>query len=62
MASGKRYAESRKDGDAGRTRKSLTGYTQTYLRFTWTLSATMLTMTYGLWAFDLTQTSGSVSR
>lgn len=60
MASGKRYAESRSDAELGTTRKSLTGYTQTYLRFTWTLSATMLTMTYGLWAFDLDQSSGSV--
>jgi decaprenyl-phosphate phosphoribosyltransferase len=60
MASGKRYAESRMEGDLVSMRRSLAGYTQTYLRFVWTLSATMLIMTYGLWAFELHEESGSI--
>jgi decaprenyl-phosphate phosphoribosyltransferase len=60
MASGKRYAESRMEGDLASMRPSLAGYTQTYLRFVWTLSATMLVMTYGLWAFEMRDSSGSV--
>lgn len=60
MASGKRYAESRMEGDLGSMRRSLETYSQTYLRFVWTMSATMLTMTYGLWAFEMGQESGSV--
>jgi decaprenyl-phosphate phosphoribosyltransferase len=59
LASGKRYAESRMEGDLATMRRSLAGYTQTYLRFVWTLSATMLTMTYGLWAFEMREASGS---
>ncbi|MGH3837317.1 MAG: decaprenyl-phosphate phosphoribosyltransferase, partial [Pseudonocardiaceae bacterium] len=31
-----------------------------YLRFVWTLSATVLIMTYGLWAFQLSQINDSV--
>jgi decaprenyl-phosphate phosphoribosyltransferase len=60
MASGKRYAESRMEGDLGSMRRSLETYSQTYLRFVWTMSATMLTMTYGLWAFEMGQESGSI--
>jgi decaprenyl-phosphate phosphoribosyltransferase len=60
LASGKRYAESRMEGDLPSMRPSLAGYTQTYLRFVWTLSATMLVMTYGLWAFEMRTSTGSV--
>jgi decaprenyl-phosphate phosphoribosyltransferase len=60
MASGKRYAESRMEGDLASMRRSLADYTQTYLRFVWTLSATMLMMTYGLWAFEKGESSGSI--
>jgi decaprenyl-phosphate phosphoribosyltransferase len=60
MASGKRYAEARAHGDSAETRKSLVGYTQTYLRFVWTMSASVLIMTYGLWAFEEGGRTGSV--
>lgn len=60
MASGKRYAESRMDGDLSAMRKSLGRYTGTYLRFVWTLSASVLVMTYGLWAFQVREESGSL--
>ncbi|CCH72085.1 putative prenyltransferase [Nostocoides australiense Ben110] len=53
VAAGKRYAERLDETIApGSTRRSLTRYTATYLRFVWTLSAGSLVMTYGLWAFD----------
>jgi decaprenyl-phosphate phosphoribosyltransferase len=60
MASGKRYAEARAHGDSADTRRSLTGYTQTYLRFVWTMSASVMIMTYGLWAFEEGRRTGSV--
>ena len=58
MAAGKRYAEKRmvlKTGVA--IRPVLDSYTDTYLRFVWTLSAGVLVTTYSLWAFSLRQTS-----
>ena len=41
-------------------RASLGRYTTTYLRFVWTLSAGILIMTYGLWAFEQSALIGSV--
>ena len=53
MAAGKRYAEINDTGIVrGSTRASLATYSPTYIRFVWTLSAGVLIMTYGLWAFD----------
>ena len=53
MAAGKRYAEiNDTDIVRGTTRLSLASYSPTYIRFVWTLSAGVLIMTYGLWAFD----------
>ena len=60
MASGKRYAEAKMEGDLVAMRASLAGYTQTYLRFVWTMSATMLMVTYGLWAFEMRASTDSV--
>ncbi|GAB2919302.1 decaprenyl-phosphate phosphoribosyltransferase [Rhodococcus aerolatus] len=61
MVSGKRYAELRVAEETGaKIRKSLENYTSTYLRFVWTLSATTLVTSYGLWAFELNAVSGSV--
>jgi decaprenyl-phosphate phosphoribosyltransferase len=54
MVAGKRYAEfvlAEKTG--AKIRKSLEGYSASYLRFVWTLSATVLITTYGLWAFEI---------
>ena len=60
MVAGKRYAEIRLAERTGaRIRKSLDRYTASYLRFVWTLSATGVIMTYGLWAFQLSQTHHS---
>lgn len=54
MAAGKRYAEvvsANPDGPV--TRRSLHGYTATYLRFVWSVSAAILIMTYALWSFQI---------
>jgi decaprenyl-phosphate phosphoribosyltransferase len=60
MVAGKRYAEIRLAERTGaKIRKSLDRYTASYLRFVWTLSATGVIMTYGLWAFQLSQTNHS---
>lgn len=56
MVAGKRYAEMRiADRTGAKIRKSLENYTPSYLRFVWALSATILIMTYGLWAFEIRQ-------
>lgn len=53
MAAGKRYAELQLAERTGaKIRKSLEYYTATYLRFVWTLSATAVVLSYGLWAFS----------
>lgn len=54
MASGKRYAEMRLAERTGaKIRKSLERYSASYLRFVWSLSATVVIMSYGLWAFGI---------
>ncbi|AKE42131.1 4-hydroxybenzoate polyprenyltransferase-related prenyltransferase [Corynebacterium kutscheri] len=54
MASGKRYAEILLATESGaKIRKSLEGYTATYLRFVWTLSATAVVIVYSLWGFEM---------
>jgi decaprenyl-phosphate phosphoribosyltransferase len=61
MVAGKRYAEMRLAEHTGaRIRKSLERYSASYLRFVWALSATVLIMTYGLWAFEIRTESSSV--
>lgn len=59
MAAGKRYAELQLAERTGaKIRKSLESYTSTYLRFVWTLSATAVVLSYGLWAFERDRTAG----
>lgn len=54
MAAGKRYAEMLLAERTGaKIRRSLQGYTPTYLRFVWTLAATAVVMCYALWGFQL---------
>jgi decaprenyl-phosphate phosphoribosyltransferase len=54
MVAGKRYAEFELTARTGaKIRKSLERYSASYLRFVWTLSAAVLIMTYGLWAFEI---------
>lgn len=52
MVAGKRYSEFRAHGVGGATRRSLMGYTESYLRFAWTLSAAATVMSYSLWAAE----------
>jgi decaprenyl-phosphate phosphoribosyltransferase len=54
MVAGKRYAEMMLAERTGaKIRKSLESYSASYLRFVWALSATVLIMTYCLWAFEI---------
>lgn len=54
MVAGKRYSELRLVAATGaKTRASLEEYSESYLRFVWTLSAALAVMAYSLWAFDL---------
>lgn len=58
MAAGKRYAEMLLAERTGaKIRRSLQGYTPTYLRFVWTLAATAVVMSYALWGFQLSSAS-----
>jgi len=60
MAAGKRYAEMRLVQDTGAPiRPVLRPYTQSYLRFVWTLSAGVLVTTYALWAFTIRQATSN---
>jgi decaprenyl-phosphate phosphoribosyltransferase len=52
MVAGKRYSEMKAiGGDAG-TRRALTKYSESYLRFAWMLAAVMVLISYSLWAFE----------
>ncbi|MEQ3551245.1 decaprenyl-phosphate phosphoribosyltransferase [Pseudonocardia nematodicida] len=54
MVAGKRYAEMMLAEKTGaKIRKSLESYSASYLRYVWSLSATVMIMTYGLWAFEI---------
>ncbi|MFC7724503.1 decaprenyl-phosphate phosphoribosyltransferase [Nocardioides sp. GCM10028917] len=54
MAAGKRYAEAQLVGEGrAETRRSLNGYSMSYLRFVWTTAAALLIMSYSLWAFEM---------
>jgi decaprenyl-phosphate phosphoribosyltransferase len=54
MAAGKRYSELLAQPDVGEpSRRSLAGYTPTYLRFVWGLAAAVTITAYCLWAFEV---------
>jgi len=57
MAAGKRYSElthNEANGDySSASRRSLAGYTPTYLRFVWATSAAVTITGYCLWAFEV---------
>jgi len=52
MVSGKRYSEMKSLGSDAGTRRSLTRYSESYLRFAWMLAAVMVLISYSLWAFE----------
>lgn len=64
MAAGKRYSELDRfarngDSDEAPKRKSLDGYTLSYLRFVWGIAAAVTITAYALWAFDVAETPSS---
>jgi len=61
MVAGKRYSELRELGPGAETRRSLEGYSSSYLRFVWTLAATVTVAAYCLWAFEMAAQSVGVA-
>ena len=55
IVSGKRYSELHTLGSEAGTRRSLVRYTDTYLRFVWSIAAAATAMSYSLWAFEIGQ-------
>jgi decaprenyl-phosphate phosphoribosyltransferase len=55
MVAGKRYSELHTLGSEAGTRRSLVRYTDTYLRFVWSIAAAATVMSYSLWAFEMSQ-------
>lgn len=55
MVAGKRYSELTTLGDSG-TRRSLGEYSDSYLRFVWSLAAAVTVTAYSLWAFEVAWT------
>jgi len=61
VAAGKRYGEALTGERTGaRVRPVVARYTVTYLRFVWTLAATVVVSTYAQWAFEVRAETGSV--
>ncbi|MGI8986163.1 MAG: decaprenyl-phosphate phosphoribosyltransferase [Nocardioidaceae bacterium] len=51
MVAGKRFSEVYTLGAAAETRRSLHGYSESYLRFVWSMAASVTVLAYSLWAF-----------
>jgi len=61
MVAGKRYAEmALAERTGAKIRKSLENYSASYLRYIWTLSATVMITTYSLWAFEIRELHNTV--
>ncbi len=58
MVAGKRYSELHSLGGDGATRRSLEFYSESYLRFVWSLAAAVTITAYSLWAFEITSDAG----
>jgi decaprenyl-phosphate phosphoribosyltransferase len=56
MVAGKRYSELVLIGDDADTRRTLQGYSVSYLRFVWSLSAGVACTVYSRWAFEMGET------
>jgi decaprenyl-phosphate phosphoribosyltransferase len=52
MVAGKRYSEIRRLGPSSSSRRSLARYSDSYLRFIWTLAAGVTVVVYILWALN----------
>lgn len=51
IVAGKRFSEIQSLGSTAGTRRSLIRYTESYLRFVWSLAASATVLSYSLWAF-----------
>jgi len=61
VAAGKRYGEALRGERTGcSVRQVVASYSTSYLRFVWTLAATVVVATYAQWAFEVNTTTGSV--
>ncbi|MGA8988666.1 decaprenyl-phosphate phosphoribosyltransferase [Aeromicrobium sp.] len=58
MVAGKRYSELRSVGSGAGTRRTLEVYSESYLRFVWSLAAAITITAYSLWAFEISDGSG----
>lgn len=58
MVAGKRYSELHTLGGQAGTRASLLNYSESYLRFVWSLAAAVTVTAYSLWAFEISTGSG----
>ena len=60
VAAGKRYGEALRGERTGQpVRQVVARYTASYLRFVWTLAATVVVATYAQWAFEVRADTGS---
>lgn len=57
MVAGKRYSELHQLGGEATTRRSLQYYSDSYLRFVWSLAAGVTVITYCLWALEQNRTT-----
>jgi len=57
MVAGKRYSEIRRLGTASGTRRSLESYSESYLRFIWSMAAGVTVVVYCLWAMAVTSST-----
>lgn len=60
IAAGKRYSEAIAVGADAKTRRSLAGYSVSYLRFVWGSTAAVTITGYALWAFEMRDTTDSL--
>lgn len=58
MVSGKRFSELHTVGADALTRRSLTMYSESYLRFVWGTAAGVTITAYSLWAFEIAPNTG----
>jgi len=58
MVAGKRFSELHTLGPAAMTRRSLSMYSESYLRFVWGTAAGITITAYSLWAFEMAPASG----
>jgi len=58
MVAGKRYSELHTVGSQAGTRATLEQYSESYLRFVWSLAAAVAVTAYSLWAFEISSGEG----